>query len=71
MESQFNATQRKTKTDESAIHDAMTAALIVLQDHLGVTDGGIASTFWDEQWNGVQAEFQQYLNFERSFDEVS
>lgn len=53
--------------DNDAIHAAMTAALVVLQEHVGQTDGGFAAHFWDDTWNGLAEVFHEYIKAEREF----
>jgi hypothetical protein len=60
---------RRFDTDDEAIHAAMTEALIVLQDHVGQTDGGMASMYWDDDWNGIGPQFRKYLQAERDWAE--
>jgi hypothetical protein len=63
----MEATMADNDNDNDAIHAAMTAALVILQEHVGQDDGGMASMYWDDDWNGIEEVFRDYLKAEREF----
>lgn len=52
------------------VDDALNAALVVIQDHLGVTDGGIAALYFsgDEERADFADVMQAYADCEKSHD---
>ena len=54
--------------DADAIDEALNAALVVLQEHLGQTDGGYAAHYWmGEQQEAFRLLMQPYLDSERKY----